>query len=55
MIMAIILFSIYHIWSGKLEVHKINNVYGGTASLVIGLYAIYIKFRVPCSHSDYDI
>lgn len=53
--MAIILFSLYRIWSGKLEVHKINNVYSGTASLVIGLCAIYIKLRVPCSHPDYDI
>lgn len=47
--MAIILFSLYRIWLGKLEVHKINNVYSGTASLVIGLYAIYIKLRVPCT------
>lgn len=53
--MAIIVFSLYRIWSGKLEVHKINNIYSGTASLVIGLYVIYIKLRVPCSHPDYDI
>ena len=55
MIMAIILLSLYRIWLGKLEVHKINGVYSKTASLVIGLYAIYIKLRVLCSHPDYDI
>lgn len=53
--MAIILFCLYRIWLGKLEVHKINNVYSGTDSLVIGLRVIYIKLRVPCSHPDYDI
>lgn len=43
------IISLYRIWLGKLEVHEINNVYSGTASLVIGLCAIYIKLRVPCS------
>lgn len=53
--MAVIFCSFYRVCLGKLEVRKINNVYSGTTSLVIGLCAIYIKLRVPCSHPDYDI
>lgn len=56
MIMTFHYSPLYHIWLGKLEVHKkINNVNSQTASLVIGLCAIYIKLRVSRSQPYYDI
>lgn len=54
MIITIIWVSLYHTGSG-LGDWKSTQCLQRNCVIVIGLYAIYIKLRVPSGHPDYDI